>query len=368
MAAPKMQPRAGSVGNERLSVLIAAGRAAAAGTAIFVIANLKEADGELDITDVQTEFLSETELHEIVNGCRDAGFYTGVFTDPAEFCQWAAGHGPRHFPFPNRAVYSIAQPGRSASRHAVLAGVAELFGCTLLTPPPFEACLSHHKAHATLVMKSAGVRTPGTWQFDARVGWIGARPEDGVNVIAKPCLESASIGVDESARFTFRRGSEGFLRDLSHRLGQPIVVQTFIPGREVEVAVAHDGRAFALDPVGIAMDGQVRLGDRILDYATVYRDGYDFYDFARQEPGLSANLRADAERAAEALGLRGISRFDFRIADDGQAFLIDMTGKPHLTRHSSVAFRFAAEGFDYGDIFASLVGSAMATASLPPGA
>jgi D-alanine-D-alanine ligase len=368
MAAPNVQPGARPAGSERLSALIASGRAAAADTAIFVIANLKDLDGELDITDVQTEFLSETELREIVGGCRDAGFYTDTFTDPGEFCQWAAGHGPRRFPLPNRAVYSIAQPGSSASRHAPLAAVAELFDCTLLTPPAFEACLSHHKAYATLIMKAAGVSTPATWLYDARVGWVGSAPDDGVSVIAKPCLESASIGVDQSARFAFSPKSEGFLRELSRRLGQAIVVQAFIPGREVEVTVVNDGRAFALDPVGIALDGQEHLGDQILDYGTVYRDGYDFYDFAGQEPGLSARLREEAARAAESLGLRGISRFDFRIADNGEAFVMDMTGKPHLTRHSSVAYRFDWDGFAYGDIFATLVGSARAAAGIRPSA
>jgi D-alanine-D-alanine ligase len=360
VAAPNFASRTQETAQERLAALVAAGRAVVPETAIFVVANLKEHEGDLDITDVQTEFLSETEFAEIVGGCREAGFYTDAFTDPVAFCQWAAGQGPHHFPFANRAVYAIAQPGRTASRHAPLAGVAELFGCTLLTPPPFEACLSHHKAHATSIMKAAGVPTPPTWLYDARVGWIGPPPQEGVSVIAKPCLESASIGVDASSRFEFTRSSEGFLLDLSRRLGQPIVVQAFIPGREVEVAVLNDGRAFALGPVGITLDGRGDLGEQILDYATVYRDGYGFEDFEAQEPILSNRIRTDAARAAEALGLDGISRFDFRVADNGEAFVVDMTGKPHLTRHSSVAFRIQAAGFGYGDVFAGLVGAAVA--------
>lgn len=359
MAAPNFASRAGDTEQERLTALVAAGRRAAPDTAVFVVANLKEHEGELDITDVQTEFLSETEFGDIVGGCRDAGFYTDAFTDPIAFCQWATGQGPKRFPFPNRAVYAIAQPGRSASRHAPLAGVAELFGCTLLTPPAFEACLSHHKAHATWIMRATGVQTPPTWLFDARAGWIGPAPGEGVSVIAKPCLESASIGVDASSRFVFTLQSEDFLQDLSRRLVQPIVVQAFIPGREVEVAVISDGRAFALGPVAITLDGRAELGERFLDYATVYQDGYGFQDFEAEEPALSNRLRADAVRAAEALGLDGLSRFDFRVADSGEAFLMDMTGKPHLTRHSSVAFRFQAAGLAYGDIFAGLVGGAL---------
>lgn len=364
VAAPNLPPRAQETEQARLAALVAAGRRAAPQTAVFVIANLKEHEGELDITDVETEFLSETEFQDIIGGCREAGFYTDAFTDPVAFCQWAAGQGPNRFPFANRAVYAIAQPGRTASRHAPLAGVADLFGCTLLTPPAFEACLSHHKAHATWIMQAAGVPAPPTWLYDARVGWIGPAPPDGVTVIAKPCLESASIGVDAASRFVFTRTSEAFVQDLSRRLAQPVVVQAFIPGREVEVAVMNDGRAFALRPVAITLEGRADLGEQILDYATVYRDGYGFEDFEAQEPAISQKIRADAACAAEALGLEGLSRFDFRVADDGRAFVIDMTGKPHLTRHSSVAFRFKAAGLAYGDIFAALVGGAVANGRL----
>jgi D-alanine-D-alanine ligase len=348
----------------RVRAIVDIGGAAAADTAVFVVASLKDHGGNLDVLDVQTEFLSETELGEIVGGCRKAGFYCDPFTDPAEFCRWASAGGGDHFPFRNRAVYSIAQPGRSASRHAPLAGIAEFFGFLLLTPPAFEACLSHHKAYATQIMAAAGVPTPATWCYDAPIGWLGASPPAGEPVIAKPCLESASIGMDVSSRFEFGPSSEAYLHEMSLHLAQPVVVQAFVRGREVEIPVLNDGRAFALDPVGIALDGRERLDDSFLDYATVYDDGYTFYDFAQREPALSEHLTRYAARSAEALGLLGLSRFDFRIDDDGRAYAMDMTGKPHLTRHSSVAFRFDAMGFGYHHIFAALVGSALTTRAL----
>lgn len=344
--------------DERLWRVLEAGQRRASDTAVFVLANLKSGEGGADITDVETEFLSEAELDQIVGGFRAAGFYCDPFTDEVEFCRWASAEGGQRFPLPNRAVYTIAQPGRGASRHAPLAGIAELFGFTLLSPPAYEACLSNHKAHATLLMAAAGVPTPETWTCDPQFGWIGSEPPAGAVVIAKPCLESASIGVDSQARFEYGPATRDRVPSLARTLNQPMVVQRFIPGWEVEVAVINDGEAFALDPVGIAVDGAEHLGQQYLDYATVYRDGYDFFDFAAREPEISAQLRKHAARAATALGLRGVSRFDFRVTGEGEPFAMDMAGKPHLTRHSSVAFRFAAMGHAYGDVFSALVGSA----------
>jgi len=341
---------------DRVRALVERGRGLAADTAVFVLANLKDHTGEDDVTDVQTEYLSEAELDQLVSGFRGAGFYCDPFTEEAAFCRWAAADGGARFPLSRRAVYTIAQPGRGASRHAPLAGVAQLFGFTLLSPPAYEACLSAHKGHATVLMQAAGVPTPDTWSYHPKLGWIGLAPPDGADVILKPCLESASIGVDARARFRFGDATRHRAAELAEALGQPVLAQAFVPGWEVEVAVLNDGTAFALDPVGISVAGVERLGDGFLDYPTVYRDGYGFFDFAAREPQLAAEVRGHAARAATVLGLQGISRFDFRIDAEGRVFAFDMAGKPHLTRHSSVAFGFATLGLDYSDVFAALVG------------
>lgn len=343
---------------DRIHALASLGREMSSQTAVFVLASLKDREGGHDVINVQTEFLSEIELEQIVGGFRGAGFYCDAFIDEGEFCRWASASSAHRFPFARQAVYAIAQPGRGASRHAALAGVASLFGYTLLTPPPYESCLASHKAHATALITAAGVPTPATWCFDPRVGWLGGPPPVGEVVLAKPALESASIGVGPSARFGYGPDGQADIAALANSMRQPIVVQQFISGWEVEVGVFGGPDALALGPVGISVKGKELLGDGFLDYATVYHDGYDFYDFERQHPSLSAQVRSFAARAVTALGLSGASRIDFRITESGEPYVMDVAGKPHLTRHSSIAYRFKAMGLAYEDIFAALVGSA----------
>jgi D-alanine-D-alanine ligase len=136
------------------------------------------------------------------------------------------------------------------------------------------------------------------------------------------------------------------------------VIQEFITGWETETPVLISDAAIALDPVGISVDEHLEIGERFLDYATANNDKYRFFDFEQTDAALSERVREAAARAALVLGLTGIARIDFRISSSGECYIIDITGKPHLSQHSSVAARFGMLGYRYRDIFSMLVGLA----------
>lgn len=335
------------------------GRALAESTSIALVANLKEHEAPNGVLDPQTEYLSEEELRELLDGFRLAGFYTEAFTDEWSFLHWLLDVvktpplGRRH------AVYSIAQRGAGPGRHALIPAAAILAGMTSLTPEPYFGCLAHHKYHAYSLLSAAQLPIPKTWCFDSGIGWLtGKTPPIGLDVIAKPNLESASIGIDEHARFVYSAESDQILLTLSRQLRQPIVVQEFISGWETETPVIACRNAFALDPVGISLDSTTEMGDRFLDYSRVYDDRYRFFDFAEVSLEMSATMRRLAADAVMALNLTGIARIDFRIDKSGHPYITDITGKPHLTKHSAVASRFEMLGYDYADVFAALVGVA----------
>jgi D-alanine-D-alanine ligase len=335
------------------------GEAVSRSTAVTVVANLKERDEPSNVNDVQTEYLSEKELSEITTGFRDASYYTESFIDEIEFIKWLIAEDWRKDGFQRHAVYSIAQRGIGPGRHALVPAAANLLGMTLLTSDPYFGCLSHHKFHAYLLLQAAGLRIPRTWMFDSRTGWANSRePDSGLRVITKPGLESASIGVDKNSVFEFGDDETARLSKLANSLQQPILVQEFISGWEVEVPVFAGNAALALDPVGISVGQSLQMGERFLDYAAVYDDKYQFFDFSKSEPVFSEHLSKSAARAVQVLGLTGVARIDFRLLSSGESFIIDITGKPHLTRHSSVAARFEMLGLRYSDIFSAMVGLA----------
>jgi D-alanine-D-alanine ligase len=148
------------------------------------------------------------------------------------------------------------------------------------------------------------------------------------------------------------------LDDLIAQLGQPLVVQEFVAGREAETPVFVDGLPIALPSVGISIDGQRKLGDDFLVYEKVAVDNFGFYRLEEDDPELVARLGQAAMSAARTLQLEGFCRVDARIGDNGDIRITDVSTTPHLVAHSSFAFRFKDYAED-ASIYASLAGLAL---------
>ncbi|MEQ9244641.1 MAG: hypothetical protein RLO21_01505 [Nitratireductor sp.] len=172
----------------------------------------------------------------------------------------------------------------------------------------------------------------------------------------KATYEAASIGLDEASVRTADDGLEGFLQERSRALKQPVTVQEFVSGYEVEVPVFELNNPFALGAAGIRLEDADRLGERVLTFETVGRDDYQFYDFYELNPRTSEEICRAAEQVFEAIGMRGIGRIDFRIRDTGQWYVTDVTDNPHLTPHGSVASCVQWHGFEYKDVMRSMIG------------
>jgi D-alanine-D-alanine ligase len=123
----------------------------------------------------------------------------------------------------------------------------------------------------------------------------------------------------------------------------------------VEVPVIHLDRPFAPLAVGLSKNGNNLLGNDFLTYDDVYVDNYNFWKFD-QDTNLSKRLRDTAIQASNILGLRGFSRIDFRVTEEGKYFITDVSTNPHTTPHSSYAFLFESLGKSAGDLPPLLVG------------
>jgi hypothetical protein len=147
---------------DRLNTLerfLSLGEAASSSTSVTVVANLKEGDEPRHVNDVRTEYLTQTELDEIITRFREAGYYSEAFTDEVEFIRWLIAEG-RNSEYQSHTIYSTAQQGFSPGRHALVPAAASLAGLTLLTSDPYFDCLSHHKFHAYSLLRAAGLSVP----------------------------------------------------------------------------------------------------------------------------------------------------------------------------------------------------------------
>jgi D-alanine-D-alanine ligase len=328
--------------------------------AVIVVANQKsKRDRHEDYSrhSLTTEYYADRELEEIITGFRENDCYIQYFDNEISFMKWVMEGGMQTINKRFKIVYNAASSGKGPGRKALIPAFCNLNNIALTSSDPYVVSLARHKYHCASILGYNSIPTPQSWYYLQGASWLsGNKPIEGTIVIAKPTYESASIGIDENSVFPYDNSSDNKLDRLSEEFNQPITVQEFIPGFEVEIPVIiHNKKPYTLTPIGLTLNGNRNLGNEILNYETVYDDVYQFYKFEEFGKDFNEKLLNYAEAAVSVIGTEGYGRIDFRITDKGQAFIMDVATYPHIIKHSSFWFAFKEYGFEYKDIFAILL-------------
>jgi D-alanine-D-alanine ligase len=167
----------------------------------------------------------------------------------------------------------------------------------------------------------------------------------GSPVFVKPAELGSSVGISKAGDTPgVRLAIEEALR-----YGDKVVVEEFIDGREIEVAV--------LDGPRTAPPGEVKSAGEWYDYVSKYEDeASDFEAPARLPEARMAEVRALAARAFAAIECRGLARIDFFFEERGRGFLInEVNTMPGFTPISGFPKMWSAAGMTYAELCNELV-------------
>jgi D-alanine-D-alanine ligase len=172
----------------------------------------------------------------------------------------------------------------------------------------------------------------------------------GFPCVVKPIREGSSVGVTICQRIE----ELGPAVEKALRFDDEILVERFITGREVSVAIVGDR---ALGAVEIAP----RAG--FYDYANKYtRGATDYFVPPRLSPERYRGVLAQALRAHTALGCRGATRVDMMVSDSGNEFILEVNTVPGLTPTSLLPKIADAAGISFGELCEMmLAGASLAT-------
>jgi D-alanine-D-alanine ligase len=166
--------------------------------------------------------------------------------------------------------------------------------------------------------------------------------------VVKPVCEGSSVGVEIIRAGDNRRASVAH----AWRFGPTALVEEFIPGRELTVAVM-DNRPIAVTDI-IADAGS------FYDYESKYADGGSHHIVpAEIHPTVYQHAMDVAARAHRIVGCRGVTRCDFRYDDTkgepGRLVLLEINTQPGLTPTSLVPEQAAHIGIDFPRLCAWMV-------------
>jgi D-alanine-D-alanine ligase len=180
--------------------------------------------------------------------------------------------------------------------------------------------------------------------------------------IVKPAAEDASLGIDD--RSVVRDGAElEVARARAHESWERVLVQRFIEGRELNLAVVGD-RVLPHAEIEWALPDGV---PHVVTYAAKWDTGsvYDRGTVPRVlgagEGRLSVRLAALARRVWSAVDGVGYGRIDVRIDERGRVWVIDVNPNPDLSAGAGLARQAAAAGWSYAELIARIVDVAFAS-------
>lgn len=307
---------------------------------------------------ITSEFLTAEELNAMTSSLRSAGFETNIYIDETQFIRDVLNDQFYCVPGKHNIVFNSAQKGTSLGRKSLIPAFCDLQHICHSNSNAYIVSLCRDKFFSGKLVETLGFPCPDSWCYRHGGGWLlDRRPESGRKVIAKLNYETSSIGLGSENIFDYGPDAEAFIHRLSQTYRQDIVVQTFIPGYEVEVPVVIDKRRFAIAPMGVYYRGLEPLGSDILDYEGRKEHSYHFTDFHRVSDSAAATLERCAVEAAAALGIQGLGRIDFRVTEgDNIPYITDIATNPGIHQNTSIYQGFEDLGYTYEDMMTILVG------------
>lgn len=231
-----------------------------------------------------------------------------------------------------------------------LQGILEIVGIPYSHSGVLSSSLAMHKELAKVVMKTAGIPVPEgrlVPRAEAAKKHLMPRP-----YVIKPNAEGSSFGV-----FIVTEQHDHPPQELTREdwpYGDEVLVETFIPGKELTCAVMGD---VALGVIDIVSRGA------FYDYVSKYAPGGSQHILPAEVPtDIYRKCQQYALLAHKALGCRGVTRSDFRynttMGPDGELILLEINTQPGMTGTSLVPELAGHAGHGFPELVTWMVNDA----------
>jgi len=237
-------------------------------------------------------------------------------------------------------------------------GLLQLAGIPYVGPHISASAVAMDKTLTKLVVDNAEI-PQAAWQL-VRARSLGSRMEAVLDLLekrfqypmfVKPAGTGSSVGVSKAAS----REALSAALETAARYDDKILVEEFICGREIEVAVMGNDSPVA------STCGEIDSGVEFYDYEAKYvTDTSTAYIPARIPEDVQEQVREAAVKVYSAIGCQGLSRVDFFVTyDDNRVVFNEINTIPGFTSISMYPKLFADSGIPYSELIDELLKLAM---------
>jgi D-alanine-D-alanine ligase len=252
-------------------------------------------------------------------------------------------------------VFNIAEGLYGNGREALVPALLDAYGVPYTFSDPLVMCLTLNKGMAKHVFRDQGVPTPDFAVVECPADL--ERLDMAYPLFAKPISEGTGKGIDGKSVIRSRAELEEVCGRLLERFRQPVLVETYLPGREFTVGITGTGdKAESCGVMEVLLRGEAEPGV----YSFVNKEGWESrVDYFLRDDEDARAAEAVALAAWRGIGCRDGGRVDVRLDENGVANIIEINPLAGLhPGYSDLPILAEMNGISFKELIGRILASA----------
>ncbi len=255
-------------------------------------------------------------------------------------------------------VISRASYGTGSESKSVIPSLCNFLDVKYVGANAYIGALLRHKYHYSLLLKSLGDIIPQSWFFCNINGWLSDTPPIGTEIIVKPIHLSDSKGISNHNKFRYSKEADFFIQNLSSQFDEPVILQKFIYGYEVNIPIIVVANKIISSVVGVGIGNLRNIEDRFFSSEFDFSKRF-FYDFCEVSQTVTNRILNIANKIVKLLSLNGIYRIDARVDKNLNIYINDINSSPGISKNSSFNYFIKQRGITNEQLYLLMLASAL---------
>ena len=245
-----------------------------------------------------------------------------------------------------------------------IAGLYDLLKIPYTGASPLGLGIALNKPLVKQLLLHNGISTPRFQVFKVSEK-IALHDDMKYPLIVKPSHEDASVGIsDESVVYSLIDVKKR-IRRVFEEFDQPALVEEYIEGRELNVAILGYKKPVVLPISEIDFSGLSSHMHKIVSYDAKWMHGTIAYEGtkgvcpAKLSPEKEAELKEIALQCFHIVGCRDYARIDFRLSAQGEPYVLEVNPNPDISDDAGFARSARTSGLTFTETVGKIVESAL---------
>ncbi|MBN1365940.1 MAG: ATP-grasp domain-containing protein [Syntrophaceae bacterium] len=253
-------------------------------------------------------------------------------------------------------VFNIAEGMYGLGREAQVPALLEAYNIPYTFSDSLNSAVTLHKGITKQIVRNLGIPTPEFFVIN------GTREIKNINLplplFAKPVAEGTGKGIKAFSKITNRRNLQKVCKYLLKTFKQPVLIETYLPGREFTVSILGTGNdARALGVLEVILKPNAEKNAYSYENKEHYETRVEYILVNDEEAQKAMEFSLSAWRG---LDLRDAGRVDLRSDAHGVPHFLEVNPFAGLNPvHSDLPILCSKIGMSYHELISAIIKSAL---------